>query len=406
MESLVLAATVALLSLLAHSASQEVNTTLPLTYRARAAEGGEQVCSPDEQRQRLQVITRNDVSNLLRSNLPALVPCSDTNLGQLEHCPAVSCSDIVSQSQVLRPSDYYWIMSSGGTVVRSYCNMDAALCNLGRGTTQNNPADSCSNVIYTCPSGYYWIRSSNGTAVQVYCDMDRVCGCSGTGGWTRVAYLNMTDTSQQCPSAWTLQTSSSEPRRLCGRSSSGGSCESVTYSTFGMNYSHVCGRVVGYQISTPDAFHNSGSQTIEGYFVDGVSLTHGSPGSRQHIWTFAAGIVENNPSRYPRWSCPCADRAQALSLIPSFVGNDYFCESANPASSYTFVIFANDPLWDGQGCGAASCCELSYPPGVTPPWFCKQLPQATTDDIEVRLCGGEGTADEDTPVELIELYIS
>ena len=58
----------------------------------------------------------------------------------------------------------------------------------------------------------------------------------------------------------------------------------------------------------------------------------------------------------------------------------------------------NDPLWDGQGCGAASCCELSYPPGVTPPWFCKQLPQATTDDIEVRLCGGEGTADKDTPV--------
>ena len=65
-----------------------------------------------------------------------------------------------------------------------------------------------------------------------------------------------------------------------------------------------------------------------------------------------------------------------------------------------------DPLWDGQGCGSSSCCELSYPPGVTPPWFCKQLPQTTTDDIEVRLCGDEGTADEDTPVELIELYIN
>ena len=41
MESLVLAAAVVLLSLLAPSASQEVNTTLPLTYHARAAEGGE-----------------------------------------------------------------------------------------------------------------------------------------------------------------------------------------------------------------------------------------------------------------------------------------------------------------------------------------------------------------------------
>ena len=62
--------------------------------------------------------------------------------------------------------------------------------------------------------------------------------------------------------------------------------------------------------------------------MDGVSLTHGPPGSRQHIWTVAAGIVENNPSSYPQWSCPCADHAQTLSLIPSFVGNDYFCESS------------------------------------------------------------------------------
>ena len=92
-----------LLSLLAPSASQEVNTTLPITYRARAAEGGEQVCSPDEERQCLQDITRNDVSNLLRNNLPALVPCSYTNLGQLEHCPAASCSDIVAQSQFYVP---------------------------------------------------------------------------------------------------------------------------------------------------------------------------------------------------------------------------------------------------------------------------------------------------------------
>ena len=172
------------------------------------------MCSPDEQRQRLQDVTRNEVSTLIRNSLPALVQCSDRNLGQLEHCPAASCSDIDAQSLILCPSGYYWVRSFNGTVVRSYCDMDAALCNLGRGTTQTNPADSCSNVFYTCPSGYYWVRSSNGTAVQVYCDMDSVCGCNSAGGWTRVAYLNMTDPSQQCPSAWTLQTRSSEPRRL------------------------------------------------------------------------------------------------------------------------------------------------------------------------------------------------
>ena len=86
------------------------------------------------------------------------------------------------------------------------------------------------------------------------------------------------------------------------------------------------------------------------------------------------------------------------------MGNDYFCESGDP-NFYSALdpLLENDPLWDGQGCGATSCCELSYPPGVTPPWFCKQLSQATTNDIEVRLCGDET---EDTPVELIELYIN
>ena len=88
------------------------------------------------------------------------------------------------------------------------------------------------------------------------------------------------------------------------------------------------------------------------------------------------------------------------------IGNDYFCESGNPATTWTNILYASDPLWDGQGCGSPSCCELTSPPGVTAPWFCKQLPQATIDDIEVRICGDElGASVEDTPVELIELYI-
>ena len=131
----------------------------------------------------------------------------------------------------------------------------------------------------------------------------------------------------------------------------------------------MCGRVIAHQHSITEVFY-VGSQSIETYYVNRISLTHGSPGRRQHIWTFAAGLVENNPSHYPRYSCPCDDCATALSLIPSFVGNDYFCESGNPEPGYTSGrLYTNDPLWDGQGCGAASCCELSYLPGVTPPWF-------------------------------------
>ena len=268
-----------------------------------------------------------------------------------------------------------------------------------------NPANSCSAISEILPSGLYWVRSHNGTAVQVFCDMDRVCGCSNTRGWTRVANLNMRDPSQQCPGEWILQNRSSQPRRLCGRNlsinSGPGGCLSATYSTYSISYSHVCGRVIGYQYGLPDAFGDGVGLNVEGTYLDGVSLTHGLPGTRQHIWSFSAGLTEIGYPGYPMNSCPCLDTAVA----PSFVGNDYFCESAIPTPRYVYILHASDPLWDGQGCGSPPCCELSTPPGVTAPWFCKQLPQTTTDDIEVRICGNQPPGDEDTPVEHIEIYI-
>ena len=50
------------------------------------------------------------------------------------------------------------------------------------------------------------------------CYVAQPCSCGGDGGLTRVAYLNMSDPNQQCPSNWTLTTS---PVRGCGRSSFG-----------------------------------------------------------------------------------------------------------------------------------------------------------------------------------------
>ena len=52
--------------------------------------------------------------------------------------------------------------------------------------------------------------------------------CGGSTGWRRVAYLNMSDPSQQCPSAWREITS---PHRVCGRRSTSGSCDGVNYTT-------------------------------------------------------------------------------------------------------------------------------------------------------------------------------
>ena len=118
------------------------------------------------------------------------------------------------------------------------------------------------------------------------------CGCGGPG-WRRVAYVNMSDPTQTCPPAWELITT---PRRSCARPCNAGSysCYSAMFPTQGIQYSQVCGRIIGYQIGQTGAFilENVGNpQTIDGPYVDGVSLTYGNP--RQHIWTLANALDES-----------------------------------------------------------------------------------------------------------------
>ena len=266
------------------------------------------------------------------------------------------------------------------------------------GQYSNLPAASCSQILLlnsSSPSGHYWIRSSNGSAVRVYCDFNRQCGCDGPSRWTRVAFLNMSDPNQICPSNWTTIAS---PVRTCGRGlRSGIGYKSVFYSTYGMTYTRVCGRIIAYQHGIPDAF-NTGSDNINEVYIDGVSLTHGSDGSRQHIWSFVSAGGETVPSNRNR-ICECSS-SNPGQRSTYFVGDDYFCDSGNHASTTSSSIFYDgDPLWDGQGCGHSStCCQFN-----NPPWFCKTLPQSTTEDLEVRIC--KSFNDEDIPIQLVELYI-
>ena len=223
--------------------------------------------------------------------------------------------------------------------------------------------------------------------------------CNGTPGWRRVAFINMTDTSYSCPTGLSL---TSYSKRTCGRfHTHQHGCSSTTFSVGGLPYSQVCGRIRGYQFGETTAF-NLGSQGIEGYYVDGISLTHGDPGSRQHIWTFAVGLDEVSTS-FPSNSCPCDSSAQ-YNIVPTFVGNDYFCESGlNTAYiiTYNYIFYPNDVLWDGQNCiSTSTCCQFN-----NPPWFTKNLPNATTDDIELRICIYHNPFVNDVPLELIELYV-
>jgi hypothetical protein len=166
----------------------------------------------------------------------------------------------------------------------------------------------------------------------------------------------------------------------------------------------VCGRIRGYQFGETVAFlgYVYLNQGIDGYYVDGVSLTHGGAGSRQHIWTFAAGVTEDNtlPRFFP-YQCPCDIRNYNYS-VPSFVGDDFICESGfHSPWSFQFILYPDDVLWDGQNCTSTStCCQFN-----NPPWFTKNLTSATTDDIELRICTDGVPEDDDIPLELIELYV-
>ena len=254
-------------------------------------------------------------------------------------------------------------------------------------------------------SGYYTIQAPNNSLISVYCDM-KGSNCDGKGGWMRVGYLNMTDPGSSCPSGLTLRQFNNIDHGLCGRPMS----SSVTYSAHGFNYSKVCGQIRGYQFGFPDGFPplqaTNAIPNIDNCntYVDGVTITYGS-NPRKHIWTYACGVVETisgNNYLIP-FTCPCSTDSNGT-YAPEWVGSDYYCESGlHSSQSYHEVLFSNDTLWDGQQCNGSEgpCCT-----NPKMPWFIKTLNATTTEDIELRMCGSEDpSSDEDTPLDIIELYI-
>ena len=151
-----------------------------------------------------------------------------------------------------------------------------------------------------CPSAAVTEQAINSTKEEIHSILRdtvvpvldaRACRtpCGGPG-WRRTAHLDMSDPDQQCPSNWRLITT---PVRACGRTSS--ACDSAVFTSNGASYSRVCGRINAFQKGTHDAFYASiegRNPGLEGVYIDGISLTHGAAGSRQHIWTFATALTE------------------------------------------------------------------------------------------------------------------
>ena len=244
------------------------------------------------------------------------------------------------------------------------------------------------------PTGYYHVNSRN-----IYCNMDTLCGSGG--GWTRIGYLDMTQPTHSCPSALALH--EEDGYRFCRRSRSTlwGSCNSVIIQNNGISYSQICGKVTAYQYRKPNlAVSLDRRNYLDSYYLDGISITRGSP--RQHVWSLMVGLFEN-PMLYGYTfaACPCA--IGSTQSVPSFVGNNYFCESGNPSHTFPDKVLYDDALWDGKSCGPneGSCCS-----DRGQPWFHRDYGTNTiTDYIELRVCSNRRLEEKETMVSKYEIYV-
>ena len=155
--------------------------------------------------------------------------------------------------------------------------------------TEDNPASSCTSIpvsrlwlLLDIP--YHWLNCASVLWLQ-------------PGGVRCVDSCSLLQPVRAKPAGnWFLNESIHESRliRACGRGSGG--CDSTFFPTFGLTYNRVYGRILAYQHSNTHAFNQliHGS-TIDDPYLDGVSLTHGSVGSRQHIWSFASSLSDAEP---------------------------------------------------------------------------------------------------------------
>ena len=268
-------------------------------------------------------------------------------------------------------------------------------CTLGM--SEANPASSC-NEIYQCnPTsrgtiGHYWIMTDEGL-FKVKCNMKLKCG-GVEGGWMQVVDVDM-NRDDSCPGTW--HRFSTLSKRLCIGYTAG--CSSAYFYAKGYTYDTICGQARAYQRGSPDAFSNFHKHSFDGPYVDGISITLGSP--RKHVWTYAAGLGDdfNNHDHSYCCNCPCA--VYPGPPPPAYVKNDYYCESGDVGSYDVNALYLNDTLWDGHDCTAFNgCCDRA---GM--PWFFRKLLTHVTEDFEIRICKDGGFNDEDIAVEKLDIFI-
>ena len=213
--------------------------------------------------------------------------------------------------------------------------------------------------------GLYKIMLPNETISNLNCFHTDSSICNGMSGhWRRVAYLNTSETNEQCPRTLI----SREDHSGCQVCGNGPKCSSVIYPTGGLYYSRVCGRVHAQYFGSPDGFHG-GTFTADDNYVDGVSVTYGMC-PKKHIWTFSTTISN------------CDSNKQI------FVGSHYFCDKVTDCRTRYQRTCLTTQLWNGGG------------------YFHRNLTEPTSENIEIRVCRDQVLADEDIFLTFVEIYVS
>ena len=257
------------------------------------------------------------------------------------------------------------------------------------------PASSCAKIYEsneTAQNGDYFVPDKNTT---VFCRFDlATVATPKTNGWQLLTYLDMNDPDTNCPSEFRFDVV--RGIRHCRKDFDGDGCGSILYP-HNRPIRRLYGRVHGIHSGTLDIEDAQFSRGIDGTYIDGISLTYGQL-PRRHIWSFISFLSAVFPN------CPCSTNAERTT--PSYIGENYFCESGTSATMVDpAVTFVDDPVWDGQNCEITQdpgCCTRGYRGNGE--WFYREFEVPFVDDVELRICTDELRSDEDIALRFAEIY--
>ena len=256
----------------------------------------------------------------------------------------------------------------------------------GEGEGEPLPPSSCLEILARDPS------ATSGAFDIVVDGVGRVVACDMAtegGGWTLLLRYREGDA---CPPGWAAAA------RGCVRPASGGASQASTTVLPSHPFAAMRGIVAGFGLGGSDAYRDGTGATIDGIYVDGLTITRGVP--RRHVFTFAHGCTEVFGDG-ATCGCPCDGGTAA----PTFVGTDFRCEepqrSVEPSNTGNRFFDVDDPLFDGGGIEDATCVGDAESSSS----FTIEMADVAADPVELRLMGTEGSGNEDLAVVGLELWI-